>query len=162
MDVHPSKNVSIGIDPYPNGMKWNEMEWHGWGLKTRQQRGSARQSIHQSELHTVRHERQPRHWWMEDRWSEKWLWLRYIDMRWNDDDDDDEHKSQAHFHLFASQETHCIEKETPFDSWTGPIPCPPGVDFTGSHGAAKKYGVPWIPYIYHRYTPFMLAYIPEP
>ena len=33
MDVHPSKNVSIGIDPYPNGMKWNEMEWHGWGLK---------------------------------------------------------------------------------------------------------------------------------
>ena len=141
MDVHPSKNVSIGIDPYPNGMKWNEMD----GVKkTRQQRGSARQSIHQSELHTVRHERQPRHWWMEDRWSEKWLWLRYIDMRWNDDDDD-EHKSQAYFHLFASQETHCIErlsglaawhvdaeKETPFDSWTGPIPCPPGVDFTGS------------------------------
>ena len=89
-----------------NGMKWNEMD----GVKkTRQQRGSARQSIHQSELHTVRHERQPRHWWMEDRWSEKWLWLRYIDMRWNDDDDD-EHKSQAYFHLFASQETHCIER----------------------------------------------------
>jgi hypothetical protein len=26
MDVHPTKNVSIGIDPYPNGINGANME----------------------------------------------------------------------------------------------------------------------------------------
>jgi hypothetical protein len=32
MDVHPTKNVSIGIDPYPHGFSWNIVQYQETGL----------------------------------------------------------------------------------------------------------------------------------
>jgi hypothetical protein len=37
MDVHPTKNVSIGIDPYPLVDFNHQIESIGWGCETKKQ-----------------------------------------------------------------------------------------------------------------------------